>query len=347
MTTKLSRRTFTAMAGAAAGAALLPGRRSFAADDAHTLSLRLDWLPSGYQSPIFLAKEKGWFQKAGIDVNIDQGNGSATTVQLIGAGQYDIGFASLSAMAFARGKGMPVVSIACFFRKGDLGLLVPTDSPIKSPADSKGKRLVYTAGSMEAPFLDAWFTKGGFTRNDVTLLQVDASAKIPTYLQPTSDGVFTSTAFTVAVVNDKKPTRSVLFADFGLNMPGFGVLSNESALKKKGDAIKKFASIVSGTWAYILNGHHEDEAVQALLKARAEQRLDPKIILGQLKDSLPFLYTPNSQKLPIGVQAEQDWEDGLKVMEAGKTIDPGWKVKDYYTNDYLDLDLIKSTGAST
>ena len=74
-----------------------------------------------------------------------------------------------SAMAFARSKGMPVISIAGFFRKGDLGLLVPVDSPIKEPKDIKGKRLVYTAGSMEAPFLDAFFNKAGVTRDPQVL----------------------------------------------------------------------------------------------------------------------------------------------------------------------------------
>ncbi|HEX9461184.1 MAG TPA: hypothetical protein VGB82_01170, partial [Alphaproteobacteria bacterium] len=67
----------------------------------------------------------------------------------------------------------------------------------------------------------------------------------------------------------------------------------------------------------------------------------------QLKDSLPFLYTPASQKLPIGVQAESDWTEAIGVMERAKTIDPGSKAKDYFTNDYLDLDLIKSIASGS
>lgn len=340
----LSRRDFTVSLGAVGAAALLTGRPVRAADSAHSLVVRMDWLPSGYQTPFFLAAAKGWYKSAGLDVKIDQGNGSATTVNLVGAGQYDVGLCTLSTMAPARRQGMPVISIAGFFRKGDLALLVPTNSPIHGPKDCKGKRLVYTAGSMEAPFLDMWFAAGGLKRTDATLLQVDASAKVPTYLLPTSDGVFTSTAFTVPVVMAKKPTRAITFADFGMNMPGFGLLANEGSLKAKGEALAKFASIVSGTWAYILNGKHEDEAVDALIKARPNARLEGQkdVILGQLKASLPFLYTPASQKLPIGVQAEQDWADAIKILEKAKVITPGSKPSDYYTNKYLDLELIKS-----
>lgn len=290
--------------------------------------------------------QKGWYKKAGLDVKIDQGNGSATTVNLVGAGQYDIGLCTLSTMAPARAQGMPVISVAGFFRKGDLALLVPVASPIHAPKDCKGKRLVYTSGSMEAPFLDMWFAAGGLKRTDAQLIQVDASAKVPTYLLPTSDGVFTSTAFTVPVVMAKKPTRPVLFADFGMNMPGFGLISNQSTLKSKGDAIKKFASITAGSWTYILNGHHEDEAVDAVMKARAQDRLDPALLLGQLKASLPFLYTAASKNLPIGVQAESDWADAVKILETAHAIPPGSKATDYFTNDYLDVNLIKSTASA-
>jgi NitT/TauT family transport system substrate-binding protein len=321
----------------------LSGQIVLAADEAHTLSVRLDWLATGYQAPFFLAAEKGWFKKAGLDVTIQQGNGSATTVQLVGTGQFDVGHAALSNMAFARSKGMPVRSIAGFFRKGDLALLVPVDSPIKAPSDIKGKKLVYTAGSLEAPFLDSFLAKGGIKREEVELLNVDASAKLSTYLSGTNDGVFSSTAFTLALVG-KRPTRPVLFADFDLNLPGFGLFTTESMLKQKGEALKAFASIVAGSWAYVLAGH-EDEAVQATLKAREQDRLNPASVRGQLKDSLPFLYTAATEKQPVGIQSEADWAAAISLMEKAKVIEPGSKPKDYFTNDYLDLNLIKSTAA--
>lgn len=315
-----------------------------AADEAHTLTLRLDWLPSGYQTPFFLAQEKGWFAKAGLQVSIDQGNGSATTVQLVGTGQYDVGFAALSNMAFGHSKGIPVVSIAGFFRKGDLALLVPVDSPIKTPADVKGKKLITTPGSLESPFLDAFFAKGGLDRSQVDLLSVDASAKIPTYMAGGNDGAFTSTAYTLPLVAAKRPARPVLFADFDLNLPGFGLFTTAAVLQKKGDALKSLASITAGAWAYILNGHQE-EAVQAMMKAREQDRLDAGVLAGQLTASLPYLYTEASAKLPIGVQSAADWAGAIALMEKAKVIEPGSKPADYFTNDYLDLTVIKSLAA--
>jgi NitT/TauT family transport system substrate-binding protein len=328
---------------AAVFALALGGQAALAADEAHTLSVRLDWLSSGFHAPFHLAAEKGWFKKAGLDVTIQPGTGSVTTVQLVGAGQFDVGFAALSSMAFARSKGVPVISIAGFFRKGDLALLVPMDSPIKTPADLKGKKFVTTPGSLEAPFLDPFFSKGGLKRDEVELLNVDASAKMSTYLSGTNDGVFSSTAYTLALVR-KRAARPVLFADFGLNLPGFGLVVSEAKLKQKGEALKALASIVAGAWAYILAGH-EEEAVQAMMKAREQERLNPEYMRGQLKDSLPFLFTPATEKQPIGVQSEADWAAAISLLEMAKVIGAGSTPKNYFTNDYLDLNLIKSIAA--
>lgn len=313
------------------------------ADEAHSLKVRLDWLPSGYQTPIFLAAGKGWFKAAGLDVSIADGNGSATTVQLVGAGQFDVGHAALSNMAFARGKGIPVVAIAGLFRKGDTALLVPLDSPIRSPADLKGRTVVSTPGSLETPFLDPFLAAGHLTRGDVHILYVDASAKVSTYLSGKVDGVFTSTAFTLPLVMAQRPTRPVLFADFGLNLPGFGLFTTTAAMQRKGDALRKFASIVAGSWTYVLKGH-EEEAVQAALKARPQAGLSAALVMGQLKASLPFLYTAASETLPIGEQTDADWAAAIKVMEEAKAIEPGSRPGDYYTNAYLDPELIRRIG---
>ncbi len=313
-----------------------------AADEAHTLSVRLEWLPTGYHAPFWLAMEKGWFKKAGLDVAISDGTGSITTVQLVGSGQYDIGHAALAVMAIARSKGMKLRSVADFFRTGDTGLMVPKDSPIAGPKDLKGKTVIYTAGSLEAPFIPAFLAAGGLTENDLHLLNVDANAKVGQYLAGNADGLI-SAGPTVALLEKKRPSKLILFADFGLNLPSMGLVASEEALAKKGPAIREFASIVSGAWTYILKGH-EDEGIAAVLQSHAAARLDPEIMRANLDVALRFLYTPATKNDPIGVQAASDWAEAIAVMEKAKVIGPGTKPADYFTNDYLDPKIIASIG---
>ncbi len=315
------------------------------ADDANTLSLRLEWIPWGYHLHIFLAAEKGWFKQAGLDVTITDGNGSATTVQLVGAGQFDVGQASLANMAFARGKGMPLIAIADFWRKGDLGLFVPKESSIHGPKDLAGKTIVYSAGSLEAPFMDPFLAAGGLKRDQVNLLNVDAAAKLTPYVKGDADGIVTSEPFVLPLVQEKRPTRALMFADFGLAMPSSGLFVREDVLKKKGPALRKFASILAGALTYVRNGH-VDEAIAALEKQRPQLRADPKILAAQFEEANHLINTPGTENLPIGVQTTKDWAEAIAVMEKANAIPKGTKPADYFTNDCLDAAMIKSIGGS-
>jgi ABC-type nitrate/sulfonate/bicarbonate transport system substrate-binding protein len=77
----------------------------------------MDWLPSWKHAAFHLAKVKGWYDEAGLDVQIDDGSGSTNTVTQTALNKCDMGLASLSAMAVARSKGSDVVAVAAIMRK--------------------------------------------------------------------------------------------------------------------------------------------------------------------------------------------------------------------------------------
>lgn len=327
-------------------AALVLARAASAADAAHTLTVRLDWITSGYHVPFYLALAKGWYAREGLDVSVEPGNGSNTTIQLVNSGKYDLGEATLSNVAIARSKGMPLVSIAGFFRKGDLALMVSEASGVKGPADLKGKKIIYSAASSEGPFLDPFLAKGGLTRADVQLLNVDPSARVSTYTNGQADGIFGSPVGTGVIIRDVRPTHNILFADIGINLPDFGLFTTESMLKQKGDALRKFASVTAGAWTYAIT--HQDEAAAALIKARPDDRVTADLMKKQLAEAIKFLYSPATTGMPIGMQSAKDWADTLATLTAVKAIDAGaaGKPTDYFTNDYLDPKTIAAIGTS-
>jgi NitT/TauT family transport system substrate-binding protein len=192
------------------------------------LKVRLDWTPWGVQAPFHLAQQKGWFKQAGLDVSLDDGNGSVTTVQLVGSSDdYDLGHAALASMMIARDKGLPVKAVAVFARLSDVGLLVPQGGSIKGPKDLKGKKIVYTAGSLEAPFIDAFLAAGGLKKSDLDLVSVDAAGKAATYASGRADAAFSTIPFFLPVVSQTRPSDGIKFSDYGLNMPSFGLFATE------------------------------------------------------------------------------------------------------------------------
>jgi NitT/TauT family transport system substrate-binding protein len=312
---------------------------------ADALRVRLDWVPWGNQAPYHLAQQSSLFKKYGLDVSLDDGNGSITTVQIVGNGQYDVGQTALATMAIGRSKGLPVKAIAGFVQQNDLGLLVPKDSGIKGAADLKGRKIVFTAGSLETPFIDRFLASGHLTRGDVELLNVDASAKAGMYMMNRADAVFSSTSFLLAIVDAKRPSTSIRFADLGLQFPSFGLFATEKSIAARHDALRRFASVVSGCWAFIFDGH-EDAGVNAVITARPQAKLNPNVLRQQIDTMKDYALTDAVRSLPFGTQTLSDWQKAVTVLsEAGvldKPVDPG----DLFTNDLIDPAIVAEVSAS-
>lgn len=313
---------------------------SSVANAADTLRVRLDWTPWGDQAPFHLAMKKGWFAKHGLDVQMEDGNGSVSTVQIVGNGGYDLGHASLAVMAMARSKGLKVRAVANFIRKNDIGLMIGKDSGINSPKDLKGKKLTFTAGSLETPFLDRFIAAGGLVRSDLELTNVDAANKGTLYMSGRVDGAFSSAPFMQPIFDRQRPTKTISFSDYGLEFPSFGLVATEGTIAAKGDLIRRFASVSAGAWQYILNGH-EDEAVQAIIDARPQAKLNPDVLREQIEILRGLVTTPATAGKSIGIMAETDWAKAIEILQEGKLMDRVEAPSAYFTNDFIDEKIVK------
>src|SRR5437588_11592024 len=91
--------------------------------------------------PIQLAKGKGYFADAGLDVNFAVGRGGVDVAKQVGAGNAPLGGIVADGPIMVRGNGVPVKIVAVFGGKGFMQLVVREDSGIDKPADLKGKTI--------------------------------------------------------------------------------------------------------------------------------------------------------------------------------------------------------------
>jgi NitT/TauT family transport system substrate-binding protein len=301
------------------------------------ITLDLDWTPWGAHAAFHLAHAKGWYQSAGLDVKINDGNGSNQTIEIVGNNRdVDFGHAALSSMMVAGSKGLPLIATACYARRSDIGVIVPVNSGITAIKELRGKRIGYTAASLESLFIGDFLRAGGLSRTDVTLINLNGGAKLAAYLSGQLDGAFDSIPFLVPAVAAKRASRGIPLSDAGLQLPSYGLFANKENIAKKKAAYTQFVSVSNGAWAYIMNSH-EEQGAAAIRHARPHASLSDTVILDQVKSFITFFQTSASASLPIGVMAPADWNASVSTMQKASLLNKQLAAANYYTNSLFSL----------
>src|ERR1700722_4511874 len=147
-----------------AGISLALAEPTLAAD---TVSLRLSYTPFAAHIPIYVAKAKGYYEEAGLDVNILPGRGSTFAAMTVGAGKEEFGVADPASIIAARAKGVPVIAIENLQQDNGVALIATEKSGITKVEDLKGRNVGILPGSTTTIFLQALAKMHGLTMNDV------------------------------------------------------------------------------------------------------------------------------------------------------------------------------------
>jgi NitT/TauT family transport system substrate-binding protein len=130
-----------------------------------------------------------------------------------------------------------------------------------------------------------------------------------------------------------------------LQFPSFGLFATEKTIAAKHDALKRFVSVVAGCWAYIFKGH-EDEGVKAIIAARPQSKLDPKVLREQIDTLKDYALTDAVRSLPFGTMAQSDWQQALTILSDGGLLGSPVEAKDVFTNDLVDPKIVAEVGAT-
>jgi NitT/TauT family transport system substrate-binding protein len=137
------------------------------------IKLQLKWLPQSQFMGYYVAKEKGYYKDAGLDVEILPGGSDIIPEQNVYNGVADIGVTWVSSLMTYQAQGYKLQEIAQMFQKSGLLLVSKKSSGIKTPLDLKGKKVANWFGGNEYEVL-ALLQKYNLNKNkDLTLVQQD------------------------------------------------------------------------------------------------------------------------------------------------------------------------------
>src|SRR5216110_3156159 len=150
--------------------ALAAASAAFAQDK---VSLRLNWYLGGLHVPFYYGKDKGYYAAEGIDLTINEGRGSANTVQVVAAGSDTFGLADSSSVVLTASKGADVKSVMSLLNTTGFSVVSLAEAGIKTPKDLEGKKVAVTAGDPLRQLLEAVCKANNVDCAKIGMVQVD------------------------------------------------------------------------------------------------------------------------------------------------------------------------------
>jgi NitT/TauT family transport system substrate-binding protein len=213
--------------------------------------------PNDTAGLLFYAADMGFYEKAGLNVKLDQLVNSGTISAALAAGSLQIGSFSITLAALAREHGLDFQLIApaglYLSSTPTSGLIVSTASPIHSAADLTGKTIgTRDLSNMSYFGAKQWLDKNGGDSKTIKWLEVpDANAvaalqagriDAASVSEPALDGALHSgTARSLASVFDAVAKRFLIS----------GYFANPAFAAAQPGLVRTFASVMSQTarWA--------------------------------------------------------------------------------------------------
>ena len=232
--------------------------------------LQLKWVADAQFAGYYVAKDKGFYKDAGLDVEIKPGGPDTAPEQVIAGGGADVIVDWLPAALAAREKGVKLVNVAQPFKRSGLMLTCRKETGVTKPDDFKGKTLGVWFFGNEYPFL-AWMSKLGLptTGGGSGVTVIKQGFNVDPLLQKQADCISTMTYNEYWQVLEAGVPASDLvvfkYEDQGVATLEDGLYALEDKLKDPAfvDRMARFVKASMQGWDYARQ--HPQEAVKIVL----------------------------------------------------------------------------------
>jgi NitT/TauT family transport system substrate-binding protein len=230
----------------ALGAAVLVAGLSGAASAQTKLKMVLNWKYQGPQGFFFVAEDKGYFKAEGLDVTIDQGDGSATPIPKVASGTYDIGFGDINALIKFRDRnpGAPIKAVFMVYNRPPFAIVTRKSRGVAKPKDLEGKKL-------GAPAADSAFAQwkilvkaNGIDAGKVDVEDVGIPVREPMLAAGEVDAITGFSFSSYVNLKDRGvPVDDIvvlLMSDYGVNLYGNAIIVGQKFAAAHPEAVKGF-----------------------------------------------------------------------------------------------------------
>jgi NitT/TauT family transport system substrate-binding protein len=283
---------------------LVPSAGSRWASAAEKVTFVMSWAPDARWAAEFLAKERGFFAAEGLDVTFTNQRGSLASLQQVGAGAAEFGTPDAGDVIFAREKGVPVKSVTLVGRHTGIAFMSLKDANITKPQDLIGKKVGVQRASATWVGFQALMAKNGIDVDKLEKIEAAFGLEILLLKKVDIRPVMIFNEYVLAV-HRGIPVNVMWLPDYGLNLPGPTISTNEKTLRERPKVVQAF--------------------VAATMRAREEALRDKKAAIDALMKNVPDLERAYQERV-WDMLVEKIW--GAKDATREKPL--GWNDPDLF-----------------
>jgi ABC-type nitrate/sulfonate/bicarbonate transport system substrate-binding protein len=308
-------------------------------DDGLTeLSLMLDWTPNTNHTGIFVALDKKWYEEEGIKLKIIPYSSSASTDVIVANQKADLGISFTESIVSSSVGDSKVKSIAAILPRNTSSIAVRKSDNIKTPKDLDGKTYGGFGTLYDEPVMKQIIkTAGGKGDIKSVVIDTDPLAALENE-QVDFVWIFDGWQKIEAELNDFEIKTFPLVENGVPNYYTPNIISSETTLKNKSQAVKKFLKATEKGYEFAAD---EPTSAAKILIAQADKSTFPnEDLVIRSQKYLSGVYKASAE--PWGFQKDSFWQEYPKFMlENEAIVDNEGKIvtkidfKELYTNDYL------------
>ncbi|MEE4111022.1 MAG: ABC transporter substrate-binding protein [Halieaceae bacterium] len=301
--------------------------------EAEELRLQLNWTAGGDHAPLYYAQQEGWYEEAGVDLEIVAGNGSGAAAQALAVGQADIAIIDTPTALQFIGNGNPIRGVFVAYNDSPYGIYWRRSSGIETVADLAGRTLgapaFDAARQMWVPIAQAI----GLDPESVNWVNLQPTAKVAALQSGAIDA--TTHFYSVHFVYEDvfgDDLGYTLLRDEGLNPYGLAYFASDDTITNHGDALRAMVHVTQRAFAFCLET--PEPCAQALASAVSMRTEDAARQLEYAARVMPGL----GNTLPIGAWDGARVADDYDLVSAAFELTP-FDPAEAFTNEFLDMTI--------
>lgn len=305
-------------------------------EELQRLTVAMHWIqPAGATSwtGLMLARDRGWYEEAGLDVEFRFLRGSTVALQVTGAGATDLGIAAPDTFLTGVAEGLPITAVANHIQENSTGVIVPGDSDVQELTDLAGHTVATAAASPEPAMLQGLLREGGVDPDsEVEFLYVDPQSKCTVMLTGEADACTGFDTFQYPQVRlQDEDARFIPFSTPERPLPGHVIFARNEFLESEADAVRTFLEVAHRGYA----AAEEDlEAVEQLW-LELDPESDAEFNALSIGLSHEAMHSPRSEESGWGWMTAESWQGLHDLLVQGEVLEEPVELEGVWTNEYL------------